>query len=392
MKRSRSGNRERISRDSAELERLALGLSQSGGRLEDNFWEAALSHLVDQLLQHGGEDEINTTLDRLFEAQPRAHDELADMVEALSEACTLPGPSGEPYLIQLFACPFLAWSRFTIPTQALPEATVQTLAVQLGAHVFAADVKVALSDLLWSPDQLPQSFCDTASLTRELGQAALNGQHMRINTEGMPPTNRFLSDSRYVVGAFAVRPGQPLFRWNENDGNRESAQRAWVRQGGPLLEPLLTGCAFQPLLPDAYYAACRQSDRASRPYSIQASVSFLQTTLGLEPESLRAVVGTFHDKQLEEFRISFGPRQSEGIYHGVVWPLLGNEDENADILGEIDTALRAAGIKDIVQLDHRFPMEFCDDCGAPMYPDKEGELVHAEMPDQPEASPSLTLH
>jgi hypothetical protein len=26
-------------------------------------------------------------------------------------------------------------------------------------------------------------------------------------------------------------------------------------------------------------------------------------------------------------------------------------------------------------------MEFCDDCGAPLFPDREGELVHAEMPE-----------
>ncbi|HEX7649512.1 MAG TPA: DUF2863 family protein, partial [Noviherbaspirillum sp.] len=37
----------------------------------------------------------------------------------------------------------------------------------------------------------------------------------------------------------------------------------------------------------------------------------------------------------------------------------------------------------------RFPMEFCEDCGAPLYPDSDGELVHAEMP---EDVPSGTEH
>jgi hypothetical protein len=36
-------------------------------------------------------------------------------------------------------------------------------------------------------------------------------------------------------------------------------------------------------------------------------------------------------------------------------------------------------------------MEFCDDCGAPLFPDREAELVHAEMPEQPAAS-SQVLH
>ncbi|SBT09802.1 hypothetical protein PROAA_3470002 [Candidatus Propionivibrio aalborgensis] len=39
----------------------------------------------------------------------------------------------------------------------------------------------------------------------------------------------------------------------------------------------------------------------------------------------------------------------------------------------------------------RFPFEFCDDCGAPLYPNTEGETVHAELPEQSNA-PSQTLH
>lgn len=44
---------------------------------------------------------------------------------------------------------------------------------------------------------------------------------------------------------------------------------------------------------------------ASRPYSLRASVAFLQTTLGKPAESLRAVIGAFYDKRLEEYRIGF---------------------------------------------------------------------------------------
>jgi hypothetical protein len=44
-----------------------------------------------------------------------------------------------------------------------------------------------------------------------------------------------------------------------------------------------------------------------------------------------------------------------------------------------------------VLLDQQFPYEFCDDCGAPLYPNAEGDAVHAEMPEQTNA-PSQTLH
>src|SRR5689334_16730654 len=89
MKRTRFASRDRLSRDAAELQRLATGLSESGGKLEDAWWEARLTELVDSLLKNGAEDDINTALDRLFETNPRAHDELADMVESRAETTRL---------------------------------------------------------------------------------------------------------------------------------------------------------------------------------------------------------------------------------------------------------------------------------------------------------------
>ena len=381
MKRTRFGSRDRLTRDAAELQRLATGLSESGGKLEDAYWESQLAEAVDGLLKSGAEDDINSALDRLFEANPRAHDELADMVESRAESQRIE-VEGTAFDIMLFAAPILAWSRFSIPACALPKSTLQTLAVQLGAHAFGADVRIAVADFLFSPDQLPRSFCDTWQLTKQLGEAALAGKHLGIDTEGMPETNRFLSDVRYLVGAIAVPPGKPLFRWNEKDGSKDAALKEWIKQGSPSLEPLLTGCAWQPLLPDAYHAACRNADRQSRPYSLKASVAFLQTMLGLMPADIRAVVGPCYDRRMEEYRVSLGPKSGDEVYHGIVWPLLGNEDEATDAAGEIENVLRETGVKEVLFLDHHFPMEFCDDCGAPLFPNREGELVHAELPEQ----------
>ena len=108
MKRTRFGSRDRLSRDAAELQRLATGLSESGGKLEDSFWENQLAELVDDLLKGGAEDDINTALDRLFEANPRAHDDLADMTEARAETGRLTAKDQE-FDIQLFSAPILAW-------------------------------------------------------------------------------------------------------------------------------------------------------------------------------------------------------------------------------------------------------------------------------------------
>lgn len=390
MKRTRFGARDRLSRDAAELQRLAAGLSESGGKLEDSYWEAQLADTVDSLLKTGAEDDINTALDRLFEGNPRAHDELADMVESRAETGRLEA-LGEEFDILLFAAPVLAWSRFSIPAVTLPPATLAALSVQLGAHVFGGEARVALADFLFSPDQLPRSFCDTWQLTKALGEATLAGQHLAIDNSALPETNRFLSDVRYLVGAVAVPRGKALFRWNEKDGSKDGALKEWIKQGSPSLEPLLTGCAWEPLLPDAYHAGCRNADRLSRPYSLKASVAFLQATVGLLPADIRAVVGPCYDRRMEEYRVGLGPKDKSETYHGIVWPLLGAEDEATDAAGEIEAVLRECGVKEVRFLDHHFPMEFCDDCGAPLYPNAEAELVHAEMPEQAGGS-SQALH
>ncbi len=391
MKRNRFSSRKRISADATELSRLAIGLAESGSKLEDLFWQNRLAELVDRLFQEGSEDDFTGSLDRLFDAHPMAHDDLADIIESQAESCVMTD-RGQALDMLLFAAPVLAWSRFSIPAAAIPKGTLQTLKVHLCAHVFAAGSRVALADYLYSPDQLPHSFVETWQLLQQLGKAALAGNDLAIDASSMPETNRFLSDTRYLVGALAIPRGLPIFRWNEADKiTREASLKEWTRQGSPCFEPLLTGCAYQPLLADAYHAACRAADSASRPYSLNASVAFLQSTLGQPAESLRAVIGGFHDKRLEEYRVGFGPHDSEMIYHGVVWPLLGIEDETSDVAGEIEAALRKAGLKEVLVLDQQFPYEFCDDCGAPLYPNIEGDTVHAEMPEQNNA-PSQTLH
>ena len=391
MKRNRLSSRKRISADATELGRLATCLAESGGKLEDIFWEKQLSDLVGKLLQNGAEDDINASLDRLFDSHAAAHDSLADIVEACAESCIL-SHQGQDYDVLLFNVPVLAWSRFSIPAGTIPKNPLQSLKVHLGAHIFSADAHLAVADYLFSPDQLPRSFVDTWQLMRDLGSAAVRNAPLQLDVTAMPETNQFLSDTRYLIGAIAVPHGKPLFRWNEGESvTRESALKEWIKQGGPCLEPLLTGCAFQPLLADSYHAACRTADMASRPYSLRASVAFLQTTLGKPAESLRAVIGAFHDKRLEEYRIGFGPRDDEAIFHGVIWPLLGTEDENTDVTSEVETLLRECGIKEIVVHTQQFPFEFCDDCGAPLYPNVEGEPVHAELPEQSN-TPSQTLH
>ena len=172
MKRSRPSSRKRISDDANELVRLATGLAESGGRLEAKLWDKQLTELVCKLLHDGAEDDLNASLDRLFDSYALAHDSLADILESSAESCVM-SLQGQDYDILLFNVPLLVWSRFSIPAGTIAKSALQTLKTQLGAHLFSANAQMALADYLYSPDQLPRTYVDTWLLMRELGGAAL---------------------------------------------------------------------------------------------------------------------------------------------------------------------------------------------------------------------------
>lgn len=386
MKRNRFSRRTKQNPAAEELIRLAGSLAQSSSRIEDEYWQGRLAAAIDRLLAEGDDTTLNGTLDHLYGAGGRAYDELADMVESCCESKRL--ETGAAQDVVLFAAPVLAWSRFAIPSGTIATDTLAALRVQLQAHVFAADAKIGLTDFLWSPDQLPQSYSETTQLTERLAKAALHGKDLRLDASGMAETAHFLSDTRYLIGAVAAPRAAPLFRWQEDDGSRADALKQWRSQGGEALRPLLPACAVELLLPQPYHAAAREADRASRPYSLRAAVAFLQTTLNVAATDLRAVLAPYYDRQLEEYRVGFTLKDSTDVVHGVVWPLLEAEDESADAPSQIEAVLREAGLSEIVALEHRFPMEYCDDCGAPLYPNPEGEPSHAELPEeQAEAAP-----
>lgn len=389
MKRSRLGRRSGLSRDAEHLTWLAVGLAESGSRAEDSFWERRLSAQVEKLLEEGDEDTLNSALDHLFATQANAYDELADLIESRAESGS---PESSENDVLLIAAPVMAWSRFAITAATIPGPLLANLRVHLQAHVLADGVKLGLADYLFSPDQLPQGYCETRRFATALGEAAAAGQTLHIETDSLPETAKFLSDVRYILAAAVVPRGAALFRWQERDGTREQALSQWRAQGGAIIHTLMPGSAQEVVLPDAYFAASRQADRDSRPYSLHASVAFLTTTLEIAPDAIRAVIAAFEDRQVEEYRIGFTRKNSDDVIHGVVWPLLGPEDENSEIAQEIEAALRACGVTDIVQLETRFPLEYCDDCGAPMYPSPDGEAVHAELPEENAEAVPKHLH
>jgi len=387
MKRRRQYSQPRLGRDAERLTWLAQGLVDSGSRAEDAFWEGELRALVGRLLEHDNEEPMNQALDRLHETDARAYEELADLIEGVVEGGRL---EERQYL--LIALPVLAWSRYEIPARGLAPDILAALRAQLSGHVLAAGARLALADFLYSPDQLPRGFLETRDLAQRLGTAALAGTDLRIDARTLPESTQYVSDVRYVVGAITVEAGKALFRWNETDGNRDEAERRWRSQGGASLQAAMPGCTFEPVLPDAYFAAWRRADRDGRAFSLTSAVAYLQSLLEVPAGDLWAAVAPYHDQRLREWRIGFGRKDDDRVLHGVVWPLLGLEDETADIGAEIAQILAGTRIGQVQVLDQRMPLEYCDDCGAPLFPNLDGEPTHTEEAEPEGDGAPMQLH
>lgn len=388
--------RERKSHLSPDAERLvaaALGLSNSGSRSEDRFWEGVLAARLERLLESSHPQAVYDALDRLNQTDGEAYGALIEAVEDASESLVVEA-DGQAWDCLLVSAPLVAWTRFRIPAGPLSADAAATLAAHWQAHVLAAGARFRLAPYLYSIDQLPRDFSELRKTTRKMGLAAIAGQVPRLDLKALPETAEMLADTRYLLGVVAVPRGQALFRWQELDAgdhaSRVQCLEQWIAQARPNLEPLLPGCGFECLLPDAYHINMRESDRRVRPYAIRAAVHFLTHALSLEPAQLRAAVAAFGDERVDEFRIGLSAEDSDEVAQGVVWPLLGAESE-ADEPSPLETirdVLRDAGITEIRVWPELNEPEYCEDCGVPLYPDMKGEIVHAEMPSdvEPEAT------
>ena len=86
-------------------------------------------------------------------------------------------------------------------------------------------------------------------------------------------------------------------------------------------------------------------------------------------------------------------RGEKDVIYGIVWPVYGREageidsEEKGGPVEQICEELRNAGVEDIFRHAALFDPEYCEDCGTPLYADRTGEIVHAELPeDAPRSS------
>ncbi|HXN15123.1 MAG TPA: DUF2863 family protein [Usitatibacter sp.] len=387
MPRSRAKAPPRLTRDAERLIALALGLNASGSLTEDRFWENEMSALVAKLLENGNDAPIDGALDHLYQTNLGAYDTLIELVENESESVTAM-QGDRAWQALLIAAPIVAWSKYAIPSGPIARDESDALRVQLQAHVLADGARINLVPYLYSIDQLPRHFSELRRLAARLADAAITGEVPRMDLARLPETAHLLADTRFLVACAAVPRGGALFRWQEDasgHAGRAGSLQEWIAQARPTLSKLLPGCVFECLLPDAYYVNCRESDRRVRPFGIRAAISFLENALKVKAGELQAVVAGFGEERVDEYRVGFClPNETAEVAHGVVWPLYGREDETArpGPLDEVLSQLAECGVTEVKKLSGTFTPEYCEDCGAPLFANGEGEIVHAELPEE----------
>lgn len=414
MRRLRKGSSPRLIADSQRLVMFSQALMQAGSRLEERAWERDLDALVLRLLKNDHQQAIDAALDQLFDSQSDAYDVLMEAVESGSESCVLNAGNGDRYDALLVAIPILAWTRFAIPTCAIPADMIGNFTTRLQAHLIAEGAVTSISPYIYSIDQLPRTAVQTHSLTQKLAQAALTGTVSKA-APSASQTPAFLADARFLLAAVVAPSGMPLFSWQNASPPHDVAARQaealirWRAEMSHDLHELLPGCSIELMLANAYAHACRSAERGIRPASLLAADYFLTQSLNISSSELHAIIGAFADDdsvgEIDEYRIGFSVGDDKDIVYGVVWPLLGPEPTGLSLppeayekllptnmavtssvekptpLEDILTLLRQCGITHIKHHTELYAMEFCDDCGAPLYPDRNGDLVHAEMPE-----------
>ncbi|WAW10704.1 DUF2863 family protein [Oxalobacter vibrioformis] len=406
----------RLLPDSRRLVSLSMEIGRAASRLESRFWENQLSNVILKLLETKKQHKLDDAIEYLYQADPDAYNILLEAIEAHSESGVMQH-KGVDYDVLLVVAPVMAWTRFAIPSGPLSSALHAGLVSSLADCIFAENARFLLAPELYAIDQLPQSHVEVFALMKDMA-APLLGKSQAGQFKSQE-TTLFLADVRYLVMSVLVPVSQPLFRWqttarvDEHGMLRKDCLENWKKNALPLLSNMMHGCVLDLTLPDAFFDACRKADQQIRPASIHAAVHYLALAMDVSAADLRAVIGGFvevpEQVTITEYRIGFSLRDNPQILYGVIWPVYGAEEiqqtvekgfpsrgrgtpqkEKTAPLDQILVLLETSGIACEKLHLERFPMEFCDECGVPLFADINAELVHAELPES--AMPESRLH
>ncbi|MCF0253294.1 MAG: DUF2863 family protein [Duodenibacillus sp.] len=376
--------------DAEEFIRLARLLAESGSDLEDAFVEDELRAHCQASLDRLQDAAIEQALARLKDEAGSAYDDLLALAEEASQARV--DETGAHLLILI---PVFAWSRYTLPFGHLATYAMRKLgAAYLKRYTTGA--RIAVGNCLLSAEHIPERLTHVRRLLNGLVAEMKPGEDVAVvdvrSLLTSNPPNDF-SDSRYIVAAISADAPEGLFYARGSTYiERARALMDFALEAHDILETELIGSVFEIQAPNAFYAAWRQTETAMRVFAVRSLVDFAGC-MGVEPARAVATAGIFRRQGAEEgdpqdgdyeVRISIGSADDpEAVCAGVVWSCLSEEPESTQ--GFAADVLAACGVQRIVTPDQEFPMEWCEDCGAPLYATPSGNIAHVEEPSEANA-------
>ncbi len=396
-KTTRQPRAQKHNKDILQLVSMSEAVCQAASRTESTYWQTHLETLLTNLVDKGTNKSVMAALDYADDNFiGDVADTLAEASETVAQSCTFSTDNDGDgnflaYQAILFSVPIIAWSKYQIPAGEIDISSVEKIRISLNQHLIAADVQIGLNPFLYSIDALPQGFAET----RQLLKAMLRGVAIDepYHPEATPSHEdiQMPADARFILGVAITRLASPVFQWQAItdlpvDGVKRQAFASWLDDVRPLFVKLLPGCEFEMGMPNAFFHNCRQADIRVRPHSLRAVVNSTTDILNTPAKNLTVVIAGVGETEVDEYRIGIIKKGEDDVVNGAIWPLFASEDADTSPLpiDEIEAIVREVNVGEVILLDGVHAPDYCEDCGAPFFFNRDGEAVHPFMPDDVE--------
>lgn len=362
-----------------EYERVAALLLESSSRLEDESLETRLFEMCSASLNAGDDTELEAALSLLKDTRPPAYEQLLACAEDCAQSVT--DADGCALLMLI---PIMTWSRYKNYTGVVENEVLEALAGCVQKNLCGTKSQVVIGNVMFSAENIPESLTHVRSLLNILRTSSQTVADIRSIVTKAPVSD--FADTRYLACLVKAQNTAELFRDpDENLPERARGQMNFCLDAHALLEMTMLGCVFDVQPACAFFTAWRQSEAAMRIWSVEALVDFVNT-MGHDAKSVVASVALFvpggssAEDAMPEIRIGICPSNDQKrVVAGIAWPVLLEEYEQAEAMAH--DVLLSKAVDHIVMHPQSFPLEWCEQCGAPMYANVEGMVVHVDFGD-----------
>lgn len=375
---------ETLTEESRELLNLAYRASDSTSNVEDRLVAEKIEALCSALLSRGIDSDIEAALSLLKAEEGTQYDDLLALAEGCAEYYA--DKDGAHLLVLI---PVLAWSRYKIAFGKMPQEVSCEIAKLYKSHFASPKAHVSIGNSLIAAEHIPERLTEVRSLLSRLVKPKKDASVVDISyLLTADPTDEF-SDVRYVALGVSAETATDLFDAFSSE-RIEFARKLmdFSLKARAVLREFMTGSMLEVQAPAAFFTAWRQAVASERLFSLKALVKYVCIEK-IRPEKLIATTAIFSNlsennaaEPQPEVRIGISfTFDANRIVAGVVWPCEPAELEIAQ--GFAKEVLTLEGIKTVVAHDQLFPLEWCEQCGAPLYANPEGNVTHVEKPNIP---------